>query len=262
LVAMLKMARELPDDLDRAFTTSVALITTRSSKGDNVMAAEWTYHVSYEPFLVAVMVNPRNATHAAIAESKAFGVNLAAEEQYALSSFTGGFSQREAEKVTSDELKTTQGEALNLPMIEGSLAQLECELVATHAIGDHTQFVGKVVAGRWDSAKAPLLLHQGYHRFGEKIPRGKRLFVTISPEAGARVRVDGFYYADHREGTRVSLEASGPDGALLEKGEAVTDRGGFFEWRPSSDRVARVVGHAEGVTSSATAVPPRAEGPL
>lgn len=250
---MLPMASPVPDDLDRYFATTVSLVTTRSSKGDNVMAAEWTFNVSYDPLLVAVFVNPHHATHAAILETKEFGVNLACEEQYALASFAGGFSHSEAEKLTSAAIRTRPGRAIRAPMIEGSLAQLECKLVATFKAGDHTEFVGEVVAAQADGEKKPLILYRGYRRLGEKIPRGHTLFLSITAEGGGRARVDGFYYADEREGRHVALEAFDAQGAKVDQGEAVSDRGGFFEWRPRALNVARVTGATPDVRSEAVA---------
>lgn len=252
---MLPTAAPVPDDLDRYFATTVALITTRSSKGDNVMAAEWTFNVSYKPMLVAVFVNPYHATHAAIVESKEFGVNMASREQYVLASFAGGFSAREADKLTSTALRTRPGLAIKAPMIEGALAQLECRLVGTYAVGDHTMFVGEVVAAEVGPEREPLILYRGYRQLGEKIPRGHNLFLTITREGADRARVDGFFYADVREGQRVALEAFDAGGVKVAEGSAVTDRGGFFEWRPDAPlvRVARVAGAAGAAKGEARA---------
>src|SRR5690349_19731414 len=109
---MLAMAPTPPSDLDRFFLTTVALVTTRSSRGDNVMAAEWAFNVSYEPMLVAVSLGHHNVTHDAVAESKEFGVNLASQEQFALASFAGGFSRSEVDKMSSLAVKTRPGEAI------------------------------------------------------------------------------------------------------------------------------------------------------
>jgi flavin reductase (DIM6/NTAB) family NADH-FMN oxidoreductase RutF len=230
---MLKMAAPPPEDLDRYFLTTVALITTRSSHGDNVMAAEWTFNLSYEPLLVGVSVNPRHITHAAIEEAKEFGVNMAAQGQFPLTSFAGGFSRREADKLSSGAFTTRPGSAINAPMIEGSLAQLECKLVAAHKVGDHTLFVGQVVAGRGDEAREPIVLYRGYRTLGEKVVRGHNMTLALTPEEGGAARVDGMYYADVREGKEVALEAFDASGEKVAQGRAVTDRGGYFEWRPA-----------------------------
>jgi flavin reductase (DIM6/NTAB) family NADH-FMN oxidoreductase RutF len=248
---MLAMAPNPAEDLDRYFLTTVALITTHSSKGDNVMAAEWTFNVSYDPLLIAVVVAPRHATHAAIVESGEFGVSMASTEQFALTSFAGGFSRDEADKLSADAVKTRPGAVIQAKLVEGALAQLECKLVSQHKVGDHTMFIGEVVAGRGDEAKEPLVLYRGYRRLGEKVVRGHNLFVTATRE-GQGVRADGFYYADERAGKSVNLRAFDAAGAVVEEGLATTDRGGFFEWRPTASSVARVEGKAAGVTATAS----------
>jgi flavin reductase (DIM6/NTAB) family NADH-FMN oxidoreductase RutF len=241
----------VPEDLDRYFATTVGFVTTHSSTGDNVMAAEWSFNISYEPMRVAVFISARRSTHGAIVESKEFGLNLASDEQFALASFAGGFSQREAHKLTSAAIATRPGEVIGARMIEGSLAQMECKLVATFVGGDHTEFVGEVVAARVDPSKQPLILYRGYHRLGEKIPRGAQLFLTLTPEGEGAMRADGLYYADQREGQRVALEAFDPAGAKVAEGQAVTDRGGFFEWRIANGAVVRAVGRVAGLMGEA-----------
>jgi hypothetical protein len=44
------------DRRTRQFLTNVGLITTDGPYGPNVMAAEWTHHVSYSPSLIAINV--------------------------------------------------------------------------------------------------------------------------------------------------------------------------------------------------------------
>lgn len=244
------MAPEPTQDLDRFFLTTVALITTRSSKGDNVMAAEWTFNVSYDPMLVAVSVSARHATHAAIVESGEFGVNMASQGQFALSSFAGGFSHREAEKLTSSGIKTRPGEAIKAFMIEGSLAQLECKLVKQVDLGNHTLFVGEVVAGRANDALEPIVLYRGYRKLGEKVDRGHNLFLTLTNEPGG-VRVDGFYYADTRAGQEVHLAAFDAAGGKVAEGTATTDRAGYIEWRTGAAAVVRVTGTAGPASAEA-----------
>jgi flavin reductase (DIM6/NTAB) family NADH-FMN oxidoreductase RutF len=246
---MLKMAAPPQEDLDRYFLTTVALITTRSSHGDNVMAAEWTFNLSYDPLLVGVAVNPHHVTHAAIEESKEFGVNMAARGQFPLTSFAGGFSRREADKLSSSSFATRPGVAIGASMLEGSLAQLECKLVAAHRVGDHTLFVGQVVAGKGDESREPLVLYRGYRMLGEKVVRGHNLTLALTPEDGGAVRADGMYYADVREGREVTLEAFDDAGQSLARGNTVTDRGGYFEWRPGA--TARPVARAVATTPEA-----------
>ena len=88
------------NDAFRLFTTTVGFITTNGRRGPNVMAAEWTFNVSYDPFLISVHVAPGEATHEAIVETGEFGVNLVAEHQRVAMAFAGHFSQHEVDKVS------------------------------------------------------------------------------------------------------------------------------------------------------------------
>jgi flavin reductase (DIM6/NTAB) family NADH-FMN oxidoreductase RutF len=50
------------------------------------------------------------------------------------------------------------------PLLAGALGSLECRLVAEHAVGDHTLFVGEVEAVQSGAAAPPLVYHDGtYH---------------------------------------------------------------------------------------------------
>ena len=47
---------ELPwnDPRSNKFVTIIGLITSSGSSGPNIMACEWTYHLSYKPELIAI----------------------------------------------------------------------------------------------------------------------------------------------------------------------------------------------------------------
>ena len=54
------MDMDLPwgDDCSKKFVTNVGLITSDGPHGPNIMACEWTHHVSYSPGLIAVCIGP------------------------------------------------------------------------------------------------------------------------------------------------------------------------------------------------------------
>ena len=51
------------DERSNNFITNVGLITTDGPFGADVIACEWTHHVSYSPGLIAVCIAPSKATH-------------------------------------------------------------------------------------------------------------------------------------------------------------------------------------------------------
>ncbi|HII40982.1 MAG TPA: flavin reductase family protein [Thermoplasmata archaeon] len=164
-----------------AFTTTCALITTDGPHGPNVMAAEWTFNVSYRPFLILVAIDPGNRTHDMILESQEFGVNLVAEDQVAAMGFAGHYSKADTDKLSSEAFDTFPAKHIRAPLIRGALLAAECRLVAHYPMGDHTAFVGEVVEFSVGSEKSPVVLHHGSRRLGERIVRAPGLLVAVTP---------------------------------------------------------------------------------
>jgi flavin reductase (DIM6/NTAB) family NADH-FMN oxidoreductase RutF len=165
------------DRRTRQFLTNVGLITTDGPYGPNVMAAEWTHHVSYSPSLIAINVRGDDATAENINQSKEFGVNLAAEDQNILCSIGGRYSGKELDKVALfKEIGITFYEAKSIKalMIRGAALNAECKLVKQEEIGDHIMFIGEVTDISADENIKPLVYHNGrYWRLDDnnRIPR-------------------------------------------------------------------------------------------
>lgn len=162
------------DERTKQFVTNVGLITSNGPYGYDVMACEWTHHVSYSPGLIAVCINPKDATHANIAKTKEFGVNLCASEQNVISSVSGGNSGKNINKIEAlKELgyKFFKAKKINVLMVEGAAMNAECKLYKKLKLGDHTTFVGEVVE-IYPANKEPLVYHaQKYWKLGDNIPR-------------------------------------------------------------------------------------------
>lgn len=152
------------DGGSKKFITNVGLITTDGPFGPDVMACEWTHHISYSPGLIAICVRPHDATHDNIKQTKEFGVNLCATDQSVMSSVAGGFSGKEYDKVNA--LKELGFEFYNAskiraPMVKGASLNAECKLLNELSLGDHTMFVGEVLEVSNDADKAPIGYHNG-----------------------------------------------------------------------------------------------------
>ena len=88
------------DEKSNKFITNVGLITSDSPFGADVMACEWTHHVSYSLGLIAVCIAPSKATHENIKQTKEFGVNLCSTDQSIMSSIAGGYTGSRYNKIT------------------------------------------------------------------------------------------------------------------------------------------------------------------
>ena len=159
----------------KPFVTNVGLITSDGPHGPNIMAAEWTYQMSYDPGLIAVSIGPQKATAENIDESKMFGVCIATEQQNAVSSIAGGSSGKKVNKI--EALKDmgftfSKGKELDLLMIDDAALHVECKLVDAVTRGDHTIFIGEAVHIEHFEGRQPLLYHDGqYFGLGDPLPK-------------------------------------------------------------------------------------------
>lgn len=161
------------DEKSIQFITNVGLITTDGPAGPNIMAAEWTHHVSYEPGIIAVCIHKSNkATAVNIKKTKEFGVNLAATDQSVMASIAGSQSGIQYDKIKALEeleFKFYKAKKIDVPMVEGAALNLECKLVKTSDIGSHTIFFGEAVEATV-SGKEPLAYHKGkYWKMADNI---------------------------------------------------------------------------------------------
>jgi flavin reductase (DIM6/NTAB) family NADH-FMN oxidoreductase RutF len=143
------------------FASGIAVVTTRDREGRPLGLTVSSFcSVSLDPPLVLVCVDGRSETHAAFAESGLFGISVLAEGQEAVSE---RFARPGPAKFADVEMITGErGTAL----VPGALAHIECGLAAAHAAGDHTIYVGAVLALGVRPGR-PLVYHGGaYHPLG------------------------------------------------------------------------------------------------
>ena len=156
------------------FVTNVGLITTNGPHGNNIMAAEWTYHISYSPGLIAISLRPTRATHENIMKTKEFGVNLCATDQNVASSIAGGSTGKETDKIKVLEelgIKFYKAKKINALMVKGAALNAECKLIKSITLGDHELLVGEVLDMQ-ASDKDSLIYHGGkYFKVGERIQK-------------------------------------------------------------------------------------------
>ena len=128
--------------LMRRFPSGVAVVTV-DLEGERVgLTVGSLVSLSLEPPLVGVAVSRQAALHELLRRAGAFGASLLGEEQEDLATrFSRGVPP--IALWTGVELRRGMS---GVPLLDGALGWLECETRAEHAIGDHTLFVGEVVA--------------------------------------------------------------------------------------------------------------------
>lgn len=146
------------------FITNVGLVTSDGVHGQNIMACEWTHHLSYKPALIAVCLHPRHASFDNIRETKEFGLCIASTKQTVLASVAGRESGKNFNKIKIlEELGFQFYPAKNIkPMlVKDAVVAFECKLFQEIPLGDHTMFVGEIIEASLTPQKEPLAYHQG-----------------------------------------------------------------------------------------------------
>jgi 3-hydroxy-9,10-secoandrosta-1,3,5(10)-triene-9,17-dione monooxygenase reductase component len=140
------------------FCTGVTIITTRDDAGRPFgLTANAVTSVSLIPPLLLVCVDRTAESHAHFLTSKVFVVNVLSEEQEALSR---RFAVSGGDKFADVGCRPGR---LGVPVLDGTLAHLECRIVETHEGGDHVIHIGEVEHAELHSGR-PLLFFQG--RYG------------------------------------------------------------------------------------------------
>lgn len=141
------------------FATGVTIVTCRAADGHRVgLTANSFNSLSLSPPLVLWSLRQNSPSLDAFVHAPAFAINVLTAEQIEL-------SRRFASKVDDRFALGDWREGLHgLPVLEGAAAVFECALHGYHLAGDHTLFIGRVLAAREQEA-APLL-YQGSHYHG------------------------------------------------------------------------------------------------
>jgi len=112
----------------------------------NLFAVSWIIPCSKDPAFILVSVNPKNLSHELLKDAREFTVNIPNATLLDELHFCGTTSGRSIDKVRELSLVPIKGQVLSTPLIEECIGHLECKVVESTVVGDHTVFVGEVVA--------------------------------------------------------------------------------------------------------------------
>ncbi|MEW6003560.1 MAG: flavin reductase family protein [Nitrospirota bacterium] len=122
------------------------LITSRLGEKINIMTAAWQMPVSFKPVLVAVSIGHERFSHKLISESKEFVINIPHLGMIKEVLCCGTYSGRNTDKFKNCRLTQLKAQKVSAPVIEECIGNIECRLYSHFAAGDHTIFIGEVVA--------------------------------------------------------------------------------------------------------------------
>jgi len=104
--------------------------------------------LSNSPPLIGVSSSPTHSTHQAIVAAGCFSLSWVGASLIRSLEVLGTTPHSAADKLQSAGLRHTHGKTVDVPIIEGAVASVECSLYERRSLGDHELLVGKVQDAR------------------------------------------------------------------------------------------------------------------
>lgn len=148
------------------YPTGVCVITSIEGEGRPIGMSVGSFtSVSLDPPLVAFFPGRQSASWCRIRATGRFCVNILGDRQQALSR---RFATPAEDKFAGIAHRISD---MGLPILDGVVAWIDCELYAVHEAGDHDIALGRVAALAAEPAARPLLFHKGDYGQLHPIPQ-------------------------------------------------------------------------------------------
>jgi 3-hydroxy-9,10-secoandrosta-1,3,5(10)-triene-9,17-dione monooxygenase reductase component len=140
------------------FAAGVTVVTTAGSdQAPYGLTATAFTSVSLDPPLVLVCIDKKSETYPHFAASGTFAVNFLARDQEEISR---RFAVSGGDKFAGTSWLRGQ---LGVPLLAGTIGNVECRVLHSYDGGDHTIYVGQVEFGAVDDGE-PLIYFRGAYR--------------------------------------------------------------------------------------------------
>jgi flavin reductase ActVB len=156
------VSKEAYRQIGRALAGAVSIVTAVERGSDAVVGLTVSSFVtlSFDPPMVMFAIQHAANSYPAIVSCRAFGVSLLRASQ---ADVAARFAVKGADKAVGTSFET--GATLAVPLVTGSLAQLECTTSQIFISGDHAIVVGLVEAAHTSSGDPLLYFARGYGTF-------------------------------------------------------------------------------------------------
>jgi flavin reductase (DIM6/NTAB) family NADH-FMN oxidoreductase RutF len=129
-------------------------VTSSFEEDSNAMVLNWATQISFDPRLISIAVQKTAYSNELIKQGQAFVLNLFLQENS--DSIKNITKSRQKNPQKMENVDFEKSPSLNLPVIKGAAAFLECKLSGVYDTGgDHELFIGEVVgAGELKSGES------------------------------------------------------------------------------------------------------------
>ncbi len=164
--------------------TGVTLVTTVVDGTRYGVTASSFSSVSLDPPLVSVCLARTAFAHDLVHTSRTFGVTILAKDHAELGQRFARFDPAAPDRFVGAHWETA---VTGSPLLTGALGWLDCRVHHAYDGGDHTIFVGEVLAAATPRTTSPLLYHsRTWGQFADQLPDE----VLLSTAGADDIRVD------------------------------------------------------------------------
>lgn len=130
----------------------------------NLMAVSWWTYLSNHPPKLCVCLSNKGCSGRLIRETGEFAVNVVDESLKESALKCGRCSGSTVDKIAEFGIGTVPAAEIRPLLVENSRVVFECRLSDMLDVGDHTIYVGEIVAVHGDETKKQLFAFDGYAR--------------------------------------------------------------------------------------------------
>jgi flavin reductase (DIM6/NTAB) family NADH-FMN oxidoreductase RutF len=138
------------------WASGVTVVTTLHEENPVGITASSFSSVSLNPPQILICVNKKLFTHGAIEATKTFAVNILGEEHLDWGKRFAGLVPEIEDRFADIETKSA---ATGCPIFLDALAWVDCRVVHDYDGGDHTVFIGEVLAAGSRAEGKPLMYY-------------------------------------------------------------------------------------------------------
>lgn len=143
-----------------SFASGVTIVTSHYQGTFSALTLSAFVSLSCEPPLALICIDKRTAIGSFIERAGIFAVNVLSSDQERLARC---FSSRSRERYECFCHANYYSEVTGAPILKGAVAYADCRVVTTYDGGDHTIYIGHIVALGANDAD-PLLYYRGQYR--------------------------------------------------------------------------------------------------
>ena len=146
----------------RNWATGVTIVSSIHNGTRHGMTVSSFTSVSIDPAMVLVSLQMNARTHRLVKDSGIFAVTILDGTQSAISD---RFAGRHTERLDRYRGLETFTLVTGAPLLPGGLVYFDCQVCETYEIGQHTLFIGRVLAMQKGAGKQPLIyFDRNYHQ--------------------------------------------------------------------------------------------------